>query len=136
MIIPLELFGDDVNFHHLGIAVESIAKVDPSLDITAEPLQGVAVSFVYLNGILVELIEPSGDASPVQQSIGNGIKLVHLCFAVKDLEKAMDTARSSGFFPIKKPVPSAYFGDKLIAWIYSSEFGLVELLEDPDGSQS
>jgi len=55
--------------------------------------------------------------------------LYHLCFEVKTIEKAIEMARKHGFHCIAAPVPAKAFGSRRIAWLFSRDYGLVELLE-------
>jgi methylmalonyl-CoA/ethylmalonyl-CoA epimerase len=129
--VPLTLFGDGASFHHVGLAVRSIAEASHgrAADVVRDDLQLVSVAFVDLDGVCVELIEPAVESSPVSLSLDKGQQLVHLCFEVDDLEAAVTASRAAGFHRIAKPVPARAFASRRIAWIYSRTYGLIELLE-------
>jgi methylmalonyl-CoA/ethylmalonyl-CoA epimerase len=125
----LNAFGDGAAFHHVGIGVGSIEKVSPDAVVSEDPIQKVKVAFVELNGATIELVEPLGDDSPVCRSIREGVKLLHLCYTVPDIELALQRSRTLGFRCIQSPVPAVAFNNCRIAWVFSLDYGLVELLE-------
>lgn len=127
--LPVDLFGP-AEFLHIGLAVPSIREACAGgVEPVPEKGQRVCVAFVDLHGAPVELIEPLGDASPVAASLEKGQKLLHLCFRVPDLEKALARAKQNGFHAISKPAPAEVFGGKRILWLFSKTFGLFELVE-------
>ena len=127
-MIDLDFFGSDTKFHHIGLATKSIETLSPSSEVIFDPIQKVSVAFVRLNGVDLELIEPSGDDSPVTKSLESGVKLLHICYEVNDIRNAIQKCRSHGFHCIAQPVPATAFDDREIAWVYSRAYGLVELL--------
>ncbi|MFQ5823910.1 MAG: VOC family protein [bacterium] len=129
-MIKLDFFGENAKFDHIGLAVKSIKDVSPSSEIITDPIQRVSVAFVIVNGIKIELIEPYGDNSPVTDSLKKGVKFLHMCYAVSDIELVLKECRKHGFHPIARPVPAIAFNNKKIAWVYSNKYGLFELLED------
>ena len=100
---PLAIFGDDAAFHHVGLAVRSIAEsIGAGAEIVRDDTQRVSVAFVDLNGICVELIEPAADDSPITARLAAGQPLVHLCFEVADLAKR-DRGRTCRGLPQARP---------------------------------
>lgn len=128
-MIELNYFGTNSSLDHIGLVVKSIKEVCPTCEITVDPIQKVAVSFIVVNGLNIELIEPQGDDSPVAGNLAKGVKLVHLCYVVDDIKVAIDHARQYGFHRISKQVEAVAFDNRKITWLYSSHYGLVELLE-------
>ena len=128
-MIELNFFGDNARFHHIGMAVPSIREVSPDSLMTKDEIQKVVVSFVSLNGVKLELIEPDGGQSPVVLSLKKGIKLVHICYEVDDIEKALKECHKHKFHCIARPQPATAFDNNKIAWVYSKHYGLFELLE-------
>lgn len=114
----------DATFHHLGLAVSSI---DENLEKTYEPIQKVTVAFVDINGVSVELIKPEAEDSPAKNFLGKGI--YHLGFEVQDLKKCIEYAEKNGCKCIADPVSSKAFNDRKIAWLMSSKYGLIEILQ-------
>jgi methylmalonyl-CoA/ethylmalonyl-CoA epimerase len=124
------LFGDEAVFDHVGVAVRSIEAIGVSNGpVTRDAKQRVSVAFVETGGVTLELIEPLGDNSPVLRSIESGQTLVHLCFRVPDLERALAAGKQAGFHRLSAPTPAPAFENRRIAWVFSRTFGLVELLE-------
>lgn len=128
-LLEFNFFGNNARFHHIGMAVPSIREVSPDSRMTRDEIQKVFVSFISLNGVNVELIEPAGSDSPVILSIKKGIKLVHICYEVDDIEEALKECRKHKFHCIARPQLASAFNNKKIAWVYSIHYGLVELLE-------
>lgn len=122
-------FGDKASFHHIGLGVESIREMNPSCDIFVETKQKVSIAFILLNGIRIELLEPTGDDSPISRSLRNGTKLLHICYEVPDLEAALELCKEVGFHRLLRPLPAPLYGDRRVAWVYSKHYGLFELLE-------
>ena len=79
----------------------------------------------------LELLEPANEKSPVFLSLKKGIKLVHLCFEVPDIEAAIARGIEHSFMQIAPPVPAPAFEGRRIAWVYHAALGLFELLEKP-----
>ena len=128
-MIECAFFGKEARFHHIGMAVKSIEEVCPGCKPFAEQTQRVSLAFIDLNGIRVELLEPLGDASPIAKNLRDGVKLLHLCYEVADLEEAVELSRSAGFHRLTRPVPAPVFDNRRIVWVFSKEFGLFELVE-------
>jgi len=128
MMPKLTFFGDDAMVHHVGLAVKSINPY-VAAEIFTDIVQNVRVAFVDFNGVCLELIEPLNDVSPICQSLKKGIKLLHICYEVTDIDATLRESRKYGFHCIRKPVRAAAFGGRRIVWVYSTEYGLFELLE-------
>ena len=127
----LNFFGPDARFHHVGIAVRSISDTCPGIEQTIDPIQGVAVAFAEIEGLSVEFVQPAKDGSPVDESLRNGIKLIHICIEVPELTSALSECQKHGFRRISSPVPATAFDQRHIVWVYSNTYGLFELLENP-----
>jgi len=128
--------------HHLGCVVPSIstiantfaASISASWDgqIIHDPLQRVRVAFFRpadARNPVFELVEPAGDDSPVTNFLKKGGGLHHVCYEIDDLEAGLTEAKSSGFVIASAPKPAVAFGGRQIAWIYSKDRLLIELLE-------
>jgi len=105
-----------IKLDHIGFVVDSIEKYTEVFrgigleDITApveNPLQKVFGSFVNVGGkedIYVELLEPTGDDSPVSKFLKQrGGGLHHLCFEVEDIEKTSAELAEKGCKMIVSP---------------------------------
>jgi catechol 2,3-dioxygenase-like lactoylglutathione lyase family enzyme len=129
MPVKLEFFGPSARLHHVGMAVRSIEDAVPGLQSIEDPIQSVHVAFADIAGLTIELIEPAGEHSPIDQSLKKGIKLLHLCIEVPSLELALEHCRKHGFRRISVPQPAVAFDMQRIVWVFNTTFGLVELLE-------
>lgn len=133
-LIDFAFFGEEARFHHVGLAVDSIKALSPASKPVTDEIQRVSVAFVRLNGAVVELIEPWGERSPILRSLQQGVKLLHLCYEVPELETTLAHCRCAGFHRLGPPVPAAPFDHRRIAWVFSRQYGLFELLERGGGS--
>ena len=124
---------------HLGIAVASIEEAMPiyrALGLTEThreevPSQQVITAFLPIGDSQIELLEPTGDGSPVARFLARrGPGIHHVCFAVDDLPAALRDLQSQGFRLVNsEPVPGA--GGKNVAFLHPESGGgvLIELAE-------
>ena len=134
-VLPVNLFGEDAEFDHIGLVVESMDALGLNIPCTADPRQDVTVAFFEIHGMRIEAVAPNSKNSPVSRQAKVGQKLLHLCYRVKDIETACESAKQHGLFQISAPVPAEAFEGRRIVWLYSKVFGLFELTEYP-GSDS
>ena len=127
-------FGERARFHHVGMAVRSIRAVDPSFDVFHDEKVGVAMSFITLNGITIELLEPLGEDSPIAGNLRDGVKLLHLCYEVPDLTEALELGRAAGFHRISQPAEQRVYDGRRVVWVFSKHYGLFELLEQSESA--
>ena len=128
-MIECSFFGKGARLRHIGLAVKSIKEVCPACKPFAEQTQKVSLAFIDLNGVRVELVEPLGDSSPIAKNLRDGVRLLHLCYEVTDLEEAVEYSRAAGFHRLSQPVPAPIFDGRRIVWVFSKQYGLIELLE-------
>src|SRR5215471_4605931 len=130
-----------MRLHHIGIAVRDIAK-DPERyqkalgillesRIVEDKSQRVRVRFGSIVGsVLVEFVEPIGEASPVTGWVERGGGVYHVCYQVKDLEQELDHVCRAGGILVTRPCPAPALGNKRIAFVYTRGRNLVEFLEE------
>ncbi len=126
---------------HIGIAVSSIEErlqfYEEILGLRVEQTETVLsekvkTAFLDISGIHLELLEATADDSPIAKSIlkrGQGIH--HICFAVPDVQNAIDRCKDLGLRVIDdKPRPGAK--GKLVAFIHPKSSGgiLIELSQE------
>jgi len=131
-----------MKLHHVGIVVEDIEEgiqrykamfgFVPVTEVVDDPVQKVSV--VLLSGpekgsVPVELIAPLADDSPVSKILKGNVRIYHLCFLVTDIEEELKNFRSNGAIIISGPVPAELFEGKRIAFVYTPDKYVVELLE-------
>jgi methylmalonyl-CoA/ethylmalonyl-CoA epimerase len=128
--------------HHIGVASENALLESEQWrqmlgfkivsDLTYDPVQKVNVLFLSdgnKNGILLELVEPAAEDSPVKTFLEKGSRFYHICHEVDDIEIALAQIRSQGALIIQQPVSATAFRGRRIAWCYTRTKHLIELLE-------
>ncbi|MBC8647138.1 MAG: methylmalonyl-CoA epimerase, partial [Thermoanaerobaculia bacterium] len=122
-----------------GIAVASIEEALPiyrALGLTEThreelPSQQVVTAFLPVGDSQIELLEPTGEGSPVARFLARrGPGIHHVCFTVDDLPAALRDLKAQGFRLVNsEPVPGA--GGKNVAFLHPESGGgvLIELAE-------
>ena len=132
---------------HIGIAVKSLEATVPyyekALGFTCEHIevveeQMVKVAFFNVNGVHIELLEPTSPESPIAKFIeskGEGIH--HVAFASDNILAELAHISSEGVRLINE-TPKIGAHNKQIAFLHpKSSFGvLTEICQDPEGSCS
>jgi methylmalonyl-CoA/ethylmalonyl-CoA epimerase len=129
-----------MKIHHFGFVVSDIVSimnffclsyVQWNGHIYDDILQKVRVTFLlYPGGILLELVQPNVEDSPVSRFLkekGGGFH--HICYEVDDLEDVMKSMGSMGYIIAKRPKPAVAFNGRRIGWMLTPEKKLIELLE-------
>ncbi len=129
-------------FRHLGVAVESLERAIPVYrDLFGyqlvsgpydDPLQKVSVCFLGREApgdIVIELVAPLGDDSPIRSMLAKGGSAYHVCYEVPDIENTLAELRAKGCIIVSKPVPAVAFNQRRIAWLYTPTRQLIEALE-------
>ncbi|WP_245884042.1 VOC family protein [Vibrio albus] len=95
------------------------------------PAQNVNYAFVELNGMgVVEILSPLNSDSPILSHLNAGGGAYHLCYAVQDLDRAIDIAQQQ--FSAKlvvEPRSDGAFDGRRVAFLVHPIHGLFELLE-------
>ena len=82
------------------------------------------------NGVLIELVEPTGPDSPVQRFLTERTGgLHHLCYEVDDADAELGRIRATKGLIVSRPQPAVAFGGRRIAWALTREKVLLEFLE-------
>lgn len=131
-----------MKLHHLGYAVPKISQVvgrflaegsTIASPIILDSFLDVNVQFVKLSDsdILVELVEPVSEQSPVRTFLKRGKGIYHLCFEVPDLQSQLDLERARHSIIVINPTKSeAFFGDYgKVAFVVRRSGMLIEFLE-------
>jgi methylmalonyl-CoA/ethylmalonyl-CoA epimerase len=124
---------------HIGIAVRDLDALLPFYrnvlqleDVPLDDADGARIAGLAAGESLVELLESKDPTSPIGKFVaGRGPGIHHICFAVDDLDAALDRCRAAGLRLIDQ-TPRIGAEGKRIAFIHPSSTGgvLVEL-SDP-----
>jgi len=119
---------------HIGIAVRSLEDSIPLYEkayglpcqrIEEVESQQVKVAFFEVGEVHIELLEPTGESSPIARFLekkGEGIH--HIAFATDDISQQLSQARDAGVTLIHKE-PFLGAGEKLVAFLHPSSTGKV-----------
>ena len=130
-----------MRLHHTGVVVRDIKahgeKCRSALGLSAktgilhDPIQKVLVQFWggEESDSLVELIEPTGENSPVWRASRNGGGPEHLCYETTDIDRMVKESLDKGAALVQAIAPAVAFGGRRIAFVYFLELGLIEFLE-------
>jgi len=123
---------------HIGIAVRSLDEILPFyrdiLDLPEEPLDdadGASIVGLSAGEPLVELLEAESSESPIGRFVAKrGPGIHHICFAVDDLDAALERCRAAGIRLIDD-APRIGAEKKRIAFLHPSSTAgvLIELSE-------
>ncbi len=129
--------------NHVGVAVPSIEEAAQTYrelygvtDITEPgemPSQGVRFCFVNLPNSQIELIEPLGDDSPIQNFLKKNPKggQHHVCFEVEDIHEAKREMEAKGATVLNEPRIGAHGTPIIFVHPKNSNGVLIELMETP-----
>ena len=123
---------------HIGIAVRDLDAILPFYkdvlqleDVPLDDADGARIAGLAAGDSLVELLESRDPASPIGKFVAaRGPGIHHICFAVDDLDGALDRCRAAGLRLIDQ-TPRIGAEGKRIAFIHPSGTAgvLIELTE-------
>ncbi|HTW53034.1 MAG TPA: VOC family protein [Stellaceae bacterium] len=137
-----------LSFHHLGLAVRGPRDATQFLGglgyVLAEPVfdpeQNVNLIMCTQAGSMpdVEIIYPAAGKSPVDALVAGrpaGI-VYHICYLTADLAVTLAALDAASVRAICKvpPTPATLFGGRRVSFYDIVGMGLVEIIEDPDGT--
>lgn len=128
-------------FHHIGIAVKSIAETATVYelmggvmsDVVFDSHQNVSICWITCDGMpTIELLEPVDDKSPVNKILEkNGVTPYHICYEVDDLDLSIMTLRKHKYVIVSRPVEAPAISNHRVAFLFHKDMGLIELVEIP-----
>jgi methylmalonyl-CoA/ethylmalonyl-CoA epimerase len=128
--------GRGATIAHIGIAVKDLEAILPFYrtvleleDVPLDDADGARIAGLAAGDSLVELLESKDPASPIGKFVAaRGPGIHHICFAVDDLDGALDRCRAAGIRLIDE-TPRIGAEGKRIAFIHPSATAgvLVEL---------
>ena len=123
---------------HIGIAVRSLEEILPFYrdilempEVALDDADGATIAGVSAGDPLVELLEAESPESPIARFVAKrGPGIHHICFAVDDLDAALERCRAAGIRLIDE-TPRIGAEKKRIAFLHPSSTSgvLVELSE-------
>lgn len=126
--------------NHIAIAVPDLATATASYRDTlgakvsqaqALPEHGVTVVFVELENTKVELLEPLGDASPIEAFLEKNPSggMHHICYEVTDILAARDQLKAGGARVLGNGDPKIGAHGKPVLFLHPKDFfgTLIEL---------
>ena len=131
---------ESMNFHHIGVATDSIEKTAEYYlevgykmsDIIFDPIQKVNITFLSKKSMpMIELLEPASDDSPVSNILmKSGVSPYHMCYQVKDIDLAISELKNKKYISLSKPIEAIALSMKRICFLFNKNVGLIELLEE------
>lgn len=126
-----------MRIHHIGYAVKNIEEAFKSFKIlgfekvnekVVDEERKVKILFVKNNEYLVELIEPYGNNSPIDNILKNsGSTPYHICYESKDILKDIEMLKSEGFVLISKLSEAPAINNQKVCFLY---MGIIEILAE------
>lgn len=125
---------------HLGIVVKSIDEgikywqqvfgYTQMTEVVINTRQKVKVVFLSKeNSLLVKLIEPTDETSPVFRTARKGGGLHHLGFKCKNINEEITRLKSFGLRVITNPQPGEAFENNQIAFLLGNQALNIELID-------
>ena len=126
--------------NHVAIAVRDIAKASAVYrdvlgaevsGVVPQPDHGVSTVFITLPNTKIELLQPLGEASPIEKFLernpDGGIH--HVCYEVDDIRAARDRLKARGARVIGDGEPKIGAHDKPVLFLHPKDFTgtLIEL---------
>jgi len=129
-----------LKLHHIGYAVRDIRESVSQFElfgfelygeITDDPQRNVKICFMRNQDTLVELIAPLNQNSPVSKWLEkNGCSPYHFCYESNNIKNDIRHFKENGAKEISKPLAAPAIEGKLVAFLYLSSLGIVELVEN------
>jgi len=125
---------------HIGIAVKTIddgikhwEKVfgyQQMTEVVTNTRQKVKVVFMKKeNSILIKLIEPTDESSPIYAFSQKGGGLHHLCFKTENMDHELTQLKNEGLRIIAPPQPGEAFDNENIAFVFARQGLNIEVID-------
>lgn len=129
-----------MKIHHIGYLVEDITSAIgqfKQMGYTAQKEgvvrdgdRGIDICFMESGPFLVELISPVGEKSTVSGMLQKkGPGPYHICYLSENMDGDINALSKNGFMPISPPAPAVALQSKRVAFLFSKNAGIIELLE-------
>ena len=131
---------------HIGIVVKSMEEgisywkkvfgYKQMTEIVINTRQKVKVVFLTKeNSLVVKLIEPTDETSPIYRIARKGGGLQHLAFRCKEINGEISRLKSLGFRVITNPEPGEAFENNQIAFLLGDQALNIELIDTDKKAQ-
>ncbi len=125
---------------HIGIVVksidegikrwETIFQYKQMTQIVINTIQKVKVVFLHKSdSIIIKLIEPIDDSSPISKFAKSGGGIHHLCFKCDNMDNEIKRIKELGLRILTEPEPGEAFCNEKIAFFYAREGLNIELID-------
>ena len=125
---------------HIGIAVKSIEEgirhwekvfgYRQMTEVVTNTRQKVNVVFLKKeNSMLIKLIEPTDETSPIYSFAQKGGGLHHLCFKTDDMGQELARLKDEGLRIITQPQPGEAFDNENIAFVFAKQGLNIEVID-------
>jgi methylmalonyl-CoA/ethylmalonyl-CoA epimerase len=125
---------------HLGLVVKSIEQgieywekvfgYKQMTEMVINTRQKVKVVFLSKeNSLLIKLIEPTDETSPIYRIARKGGGLHHLAFRCKEISEEITRLKSLGLHVITNPQPGEAFENNQIAFLLGDQALNIELID-------
>ncbi|MCP4049314.1 MAG: VOC family protein [bacterium] len=128
----------EMKFHHIGVAVKDIGKSIKiyhdmgfvASEVIYDDIQKVNICFLTKQDHpTIELVEPADEKAPVNSILQKvGVSAYHCCYETDKFEKTIEYMRRLKFIILKAPVIAKAMENKKICFLYSINYGLIELV--------
>lgn len=130
---------EGLQFHHFGIACKEIDKTADAYvqlgyskgETVLDPLQNINICFLTHSEMpLIELLSPVDENSPIVKILEkNGVTPYHTCYAVDDLDMAINVCKRLRYIVVSKPKEACAINGHRVVFLYNVNMGLIELVE-------
>ena len=132
--------GNVMVIDHIGIVVKSIEAgikhwkdvfgYQKMTNIVTNSKHKVKVVFLCKeNSMIIKLVEPTDESSPIYKFSMRGGGLHHLCFKCKDMHLELQRLDDLGLRILTEPEPSEAFDGESIAFLFAKQGLYIELIE-------
>jgi methylmalonyl-CoA/ethylmalonyl-CoA epimerase len=131
---------------HIGLVVKSIEEgisywekvfaYKQMTEIVVNTRQKVKVVFLTKeNSLIIKLIEPTDETSPIYRIARKGGGLHHLAFRCKEINEEISRLKSLGLRVITNPEPGEAFENNQIAFLLGDQALNIELIDTDKKAQ-
>jgi predicted enzyme related to lactoylglutathione lyase len=128
---------EGLSFHHVGVAVDSIAEAMElwaALGYVAEndgfsdATQGIEGQFMLKDGHRIELLADLAGHATVKPWLKKGTVFYHFGYTCDDIMEAVEALKRLGGHVLRPPVASVYFNSRLISFVMLPSGAVIELI--------